>query len=173
MNYIKSCFLLAFLFINSTLFSQVAYSHFFTQDHEGVIINNRNEKVEYEFKFISADSLAFIGEGNTVSKSNYTLSIKDKESEIKFDFRFRNLLVSLYLECEVQYKDGSKSTVTGIYNKVQRWIKIKSFVPKKYRINNNSTWGRKNDITSFEQILDFFVEKININLETSECCAGI
>jgi len=93
------------------------------------------------------------------------LNIDDQLYE--YDISFRNLIVSLYIELEMKF-EGDSRTITGIYNKAQRWIKVKGVIPPIYQKKEGSTFGRKNKINSFSEILDFFVEAVVDNVKLKQ-----
>ncbi len=155
----KSFFILAsfFFFIMSSK-AQVLMEAYLLEDHNGLITNSfnfPNEVLEYKWKFQSNEGL----------KTIYLLSLYHRNKEIvSFPVRMRNLSISFYIEIRMALKkDGSIKTLSGIYDKGNKWMRVK-MAPQLGCTQENVKWKRFNQIDDFQQILKHLVQQMDENL---------
>lgn len=158
------------IIISTTIFSlsnaQVVYTEFLNQDHKGTIAhpaNGNGSDLKYHFEFISQETGAEYKNEESIQKIHYKLHLTIGANEYSFDVLIRNLLVSLYIEMDMN-NGSDKSVVTAIYNKKNRWVKLKGIVPTSCK-NQESKWSRLNDVSSFEQLLTFVISNLDENVD--------
>jgi hypothetical protein len=61
-------------------------------------------------------------------------------------------------------KNEELRTITGLYNKTSRWIKLKGVLPDECR-REEAHWGRLDAVTSYDQLLQFVIEQIDQNVK--------
>lgn len=149
--------------------AQVAYSNLFQENHHGVAYSSGIlDSVQYAWVFNGQEESQYFAEGSTIEKSKYVLQLQIGELKYEMDVAFRNLIVSLYIELELPLNNEIR-TITGIYQKGQRWIKVKGVIDPACKLQSGSSWGRKNKIQNFDEILNFYVECLLKNIDFDNC----
>ncbi len=155
-----SFFILLFLIPSRNVFGQVVVKKILTENHEGLIndmMNFPKEIIRHKWIFKSQDGL----------KSNYEVGLyKGKELICSYDVRMRNLSIAFYVEIRVKDKKGEIKTLSGIYDKGNKWLRVK-MAAHDGCLKKGALWGRKNKISEFGEILDFIIREMDRNLDFS------
>ncbi len=125
--------------------------------------------VLYDWMFQSMDKGNFGNEKDAIPKVYYELVLKDSEGQSKsYQLSIRDLIVSTYIDIFINEDDANHSTVSAIFNKTNRWLKLKTTLPLKCM--RDTDWERKNNIDNFDTLLQHIVEQIDqrIKLDCAE-----
>lgn len=157
MNKFLGIFVLFLLFLPLAK-SQVVMRGLLSEDHEGVVertLNFPDQQLRHEWKHQETNGL----------KSTYRLSLYENDRLINsFDVRMRNLSIAFYIEVRISHKaDGSIKTLSGIYDKGNKWMRVK-MAPHTGCKRTEASWGRLDQINRFDQILDYLIRQLDENL---------
>lgn len=151
--------LLILFVLKSNSYSQIVFRSLLSQDHNGQIIKSDGlDSINYTLNYISKEVHFTSKDEDAIKSISYDFKIESNGCEEKLILNVRDLIVTTYFEVLIPYGD-SPFTVMGMYNKSQRWIKMKGVINEKVLLDS-SMWRRKNNIKSFQEILDFFVSEI-------------
>lgn len=166
-NYILLLFCMLMLSQNGK--AQVVFRDYLSKDHQGTLeqsVNYTGQKLDYEWKFMDMEKGQYFAEGEAIQRINYQLVFKIKGKEVgRFDLQIRDLIVTHYIEISA-VKNEEPRTITGLYNKASRWIKLKGVLPDECR-QEDAKWGRMDALTSYDQLLQFVIEQIDQNVKLS------
>jgi hypothetical protein len=167
----KSVFVFLFLFAGLIMVSnaQVVNRELLMQDHEGKIMNSVNfngKSIAYEFKFKDMEKASYFAEEEAIQRIFYDLILKvDGKDVARYEVMIRDLIVTMYMDINL-VKDGKKVVISPIYNKTNKWVKLKGTLTDDCS-NPGSQWGRMNQIKSFGQLLDFIITDFDKNVRLS------
>ena len=149
--------LILFITGTSVLNAQVVEVSKLSEDHSGELsegINYPNATLAHSWKFISQEGV----------KSVYQLELKlDDERSATYDVRLRNLSIAFYIEVRMKDKEGEIKTLSGIFDKGDKWLRVK-MAPKADCKREGTQWGRRNQIESFDGLLDFVISELDRNV---------
>lgn len=163
-----------FLIISLGLFlqtadGQVVFREYLSQNHQGEITQSENypdQNLGYEWKFIDMEKGQYFAEGEAIQKIRYQLHFQlDGETIGYFDLQMRDLIVTHYIEISV-VKDDVPRTITALYNKSSRWLRLKGVLQQGCR-RNEVSWGRLDEVESYDELLQFIVQQIDKNVDFS------
>ena len=167
----KSRHIIGFLLILFTQMvnAQVVFREYLSQNHSGRItqsVNFPNKILEYEWIFLDMEKGAYFAEGEAIQKIKYQLLFKVDGKQVgSFDLQMRDLIVTYYVEIEAKKEDTSR-TITAIYHKANRWVKLKGVLQEGCR-RSGVSWGRQDAVESYDQLLQFIVQQIDKNVDLS------
>ncbi|MFT5165024.1 MAG: hypothetical protein ACI8P3_000248 [Saprospiraceae bacterium] len=149
--------------------AQVVFREFLSQDHQGELkpsVNYPGQQLTYEWIFIDMEKGLYFAEGEAIQKIRYRLKFNLNGKEIgHFDVQMRDLIVTHYIEISL-VRDQEPRTITCLYNKASRWIKLKGVLPDNCR-REGATWGRLDGVESYDQLLQFIISQIDKNVKLS------
>jgi hypothetical protein len=170
-SFYKSTVVLLFLFTGLIMVSnaQVVNRELLMQDHQGKIMNSVNfggKTISYEFKFKDMEKGSYFAEEEAIQRIFYELILKVDGKEVaRYDVMIRDLIVTMYMDINL-VMDGEKIVISPIYNKTNKWVKLKGTLTNDCR-NQGTQWGRMNEIKSFGQLLDFIIMDFDKNVRLS------
>jgi hypothetical protein len=148
-----------------TMVAQVVFKEYLSKNHSGEIasVNVNEHQLYYEFVFVSEEVGIEYQSKEAIEKIHYKLNISDRKGFTRsYDVLIRDLIVSLYVEIDMN-SGPEKNVVTTIYQKRNRWAKLKGIIPTDCK-NQGFKWSRLDRISSFEQLLQFIIEDIDRNV---------
>ncbi|MEM7104563.1 MAG: hypothetical protein AAF502_15610 [Bacteroidota bacterium] len=162
-------FFIAFLAIANQSICQVVMRSFLSEDRSGVVetsVNLDGKPLGYQLEFLSMEKGNFFAEGEAIQRIHYNLHLlSGKEKLASFQVSVRDLIVTYYMEVKVP-GNGETRTITAIYNKTNKWVKLKGVLQENCR-QQDSKWGRLDGVQSYDQLLNFILSQIDANLEIS------
>lgn len=152
--------------ILQTADGQVVFREYLSQNHQGQISESENypgQPLGYEWKFIDMEKGQYFAEGEAIQKIRYQLHFQlDGKAIGHFDLQIRDLIVTHYIEISVVKADTAR-TITALYNKSSRWLRLKGVLQEGCR-REGVSWGRLDGVESYDQLLQFVVQQIDKNI---------
>jgi hypothetical protein len=106
----------------------------------------------------------YFAENEAIQRIYYKLILSVGGNEkITFDVNMRDLIVTLYIEIKVS-REGDTRTISAIYNKTNKWLKIKAVLHEGCK-NEANRWRRLEEVSSFDQLLRHIVEDLDRNVK--------
>lgn len=159
--------LLVFSLSWQTAETQVVFRELLSQDHQGELVQSVNypgKKLTYEWGFLNMEKGQYFAEGEAIQKINYQLKFKvDGKPVGHFDVQIRDLIVTHYIEIKT-VKEEEPRTITGLYNKSSRWLRLKGVLQEGCR-RDGAHWGRLDGVQSYDQLLQFIILEIDKNAD--------
>lgn len=138
--------------------AQVLADEHLRQSHQGTLeqsINYPDKGLGFEFDFLKEESKV---------KKQYDLKLYQGEKLLgSYPVRVRNLIITCYFEVKLKDKNGTIKTLTAVYDKGNKWLRIK-FAPQPDCSRPEAKWRRVNRIQSFDEILSHIIIQMDGNL---------
>ncbi len=153
-------FLFFFIGLHLPTSGQVVLQALLSENHEGVVedpLNYPKQMLLHQWVFKERDGV----------KSMYKLHLfKNRDLLFSYDVRMRNLITAFYVEIRIKDNKGKIKTLSGIYDKGDKWLRVK-MAPTENCAKENMSWSRENKIKDFNRILDFIIREMDRNLDFS------
>lgn len=158
MKYMIGYISFVFLFLlGNSLDAQVLSDEHLLQSHKGTLTSSSNYSGNLDFIF------EFVKEESDVKKW-YELKLYHKNSLLNnHRVRIRNLIVTCYFEIELKDKKGQTKTLTAVYDKGNKWLRVK-FAAQEGCFKPQQKWTRLSSIESFDDILLHIISEMDKNL---------
>lgn len=158
MKYLFICFFSILCLLENTVNAQVFSDEYLSQTHKGTLkssVNYSGDDLDFVFELIEDKSKVV---------KLYELKLYHRNTLLNtYNVQIRNLIVTCYFEIELNDKKGTSKTLTGIFDKGNKWMRVK-FAPQENCSNPNQQWERYSNIKSFEAILHQIIYQMDKNL---------
>lgn len=133
---------------------QVVHKDFLSKDHSGSIessINFPGQKLGYHLRYDRTEG----------ARIHYDLDLLvGGKKRGTFRVLMRNLIVTYYLDISFP-KDGALRTMTAIFDKGNKWVRVKFAPQEGCRRNAAACEGRLNEVKSYDQLLNFVIQMLD------------